>query len=171
MFFEDGDNLLRTLVMGGLGYAGVVLLLRLSGNRTLSKLNSFDLVVTISFGSVLASLMVTKGVSLAQGLMAIAVLIGLQYGITWLSVRSDVVRRSIKTQPTLLLLDGQFLQPAMRRVRVTEDEIRGALRGRGIGSLDQAAAVVLDTDGSLSVISRAQRGNLDALQGVQGTQG
>lgn len=168
MFEEETRTILRTLAVGGLGYMGLVLLLRLSGNRTLSKINSFDLVVTIAFGSVLASLMVTNSVSLAQGLTAIAWLIGLQYGITWLSVRSDFVNRIIKTNPTLLLHDGQFLHEAMGRVRVTEDEIRGALRQKGLGSLEQAAAVVLDTDGSLSVIGMAQRGNLDVLKGVQG---
>lgn len=166
MFFESWDNLGRVLAVGVLAYIGLILLLRLSGNRTLSKMNSFDLVVTVAFGSTLSSLLISKDVTLAQGLVAIALLVFLQYAITWLSVRSGFISQAVKTRPTLIVRDGRFLPAAMKKVRVTEDEVRGALREKGLGGMEQVAAVVLDTDGKLSVISMAKRGSLDALQGV-----
>lgn len=168
MFFESLDNLVRVLLVGVLAYIGLVFLLRISGNRTLSKMNSFDLVITVAFGSTLSSVLVSKSVSLAQGITAIALLVLLQFVITWLSVRSATVSRIVKTQPTLVVRDGHYLHDAMKAVRITEDEIRSALRKQGMGSISQTAAVVLDTDGSLSVISVDRRGSLDTLQGVSG---
>lgn len=167
MLFDSFSDLFRIVAIGVLAYAGTVFLLRVSGNRTLSKMNSFDLVVTIAFGSTLASVLIDKTVSLADGLMAIAMLVLLQYVVTWTSVRSDFINRIIKTQPTVLVSNGEFLRDAMRKVRVTEDEVRSTVRQHGLGCMNLVAAVVLETDGSMSVISARQRGSLDTLQGVR----
>lgn len=166
MFFTSWDSLVRVLLIGSIAYAGTVLLLRISGNRTLSKMNSFDLVVTIAFGSTLSTILIDSKISLAEGLVAIALLVFLQFFITWFSVRSRAIDKIVKTQPTLLFQDGGFMRDAMKTVRVTEDEIRGAVRQHGLGGVEQVAAVVMETDGSLSVISVLKRGSFDALEGV-----
>jgi len=166
MFFDGWDSILRVVAVGVLAYAGLVLLLRISGNRTLSKMNSFDLVVTVAFGSTLSTIIVNKNVSLATGLAALALLVLLQYVITWTSVRVRLFNAAVKTQATLLVRDGALLHDAMRRVRITEDEIRSAVRKQGHGSLDPIAAVVLETDGSLAVIATDKAGDRAALSGL-----
>lgn len=168
MFFDGMHDLWRVFVVGTLAYAGCIVMMRLSGNRTLSKLNSFDLVVTVAFGSTLSSVLVSSDIALAQGLAAIALLVLLQFAITWLSVRSGAVNAIIKTSPTLLLRNGCMLDDAMRRVRITSDEIRTAVRQKGMGGLDQVAAVILETDGSLSVIAAEKLGSGSAMDGVRG---
>jgi len=162
MFFDSWDNIYRVLVVGILAYAGLVALLRLSGNRTLSKMNSFDLVVTVAFGSTLSTILVNKSVSLAVGLTALALLIVLQLLITWCSVRSSFVNGSVKTTPTVLLLDGRMRHDALKRARVTEDEVLAAVRKKGQGTLEDIDAVVLESDGSLSVIPSSQAGSRSA---------
>ncbi|QJE02478.1 DUF421 domain-containing protein [Massilia forsythiae] len=107
--------------------------------------------------------------SLATGLAAIALLIGLQFAITWTSVRSRFVSDIVKTVPTLVVQDGRFLDAAMKEVRVTADEVRSALRRCGIGTMEQVAAVVLESDGSLSVMSVSQAGDRSACAGVRGS--
>lgn len=67
MFFDSWDDIYRVTVIGVLAYVGLVLMLRISGNRTLSKMNSFGLVVTMAFGSTLSTIFVNKNVSLAVG--------------------------------------------------------------------------------------------------------
>ncbi len=103
MFFQDGNTLVRMLVIGSLAYVALVLLLRIAGKRTLSKWNAFDLVVTVAFGSMLATVLLSKDTSLAQGALAFCLLVALQWSITWLSVRFHVVERMVKGQPRLLL--------------------------------------------------------------------
>jgi len=108
-------TLLHTAVVGILAYAALVLFLRFSGKRTPAKMNAFDLVVTVSLGSTLAPITLSTDVALAQGLLALALLISLQFGMTWSSVRWGWVRRMITGEPSLLLFRGQFLKGALRR--------------------------------------------------------
>ncbi|HEV7251743.1 MAG TPA: YetF domain-containing protein [Mesorhizobium sp.] len=152
MFFDSWSDLGRVLVVGTLAYVSLVLILRISGKRTLSKLNAFDLVVTVALGSTLSTVLLSKDVSLAEGVLALSLLIFLQFVITWTSVRSEGFQNAVKSEPTLLLHNGQFLEGAMRKQRITRDEVLAALRASGTQSPENTAAVVLETDGSLSVI-------------------
>ena len=168
MLFDSWAGLGRVLLVGTLAYVVLVLLLRISGKRTLSKLNAFDLVVTVALGSTLATVLLSKSVALAEGALALALLISLQYAIAWLSVRSPRLEGMIKAEPTLLLHRGRFLEQAMRAERITREEILAALRASGAAEPQAIAAVVLETDGSLSVIAQADTsagiGTLDTVR-------
>ena len=85
VLFDEWSNLLRTLIIGVPAYIALVFSLRISGKRTLSKMNAFDLVVTVALGSTLATVLLSKDVTLAQGVLAFGLLIGLQFAVTWSS--------------------------------------------------------------------------------------
>ena len=150
--FDSILMLIRTLIVGVLAYLGIIFLLRISGKRTLSKWNAFDFVATIALGSSLATALLSKNVSLAQGLVAFALLIGLQFLITWLSVRFSWIDHLVKAKPAMLLYRGEIRVDVMRRERVTLSELHTALRGKGITDVSKVGAVVLETDGSFSII-------------------
>jgi uncharacterized membrane protein YcaP (DUF421 family) len=156
LFFHGWDNLIRTLVVGVLAYVTLVIFLRISGKRTLSKMNAFDLVVTVALGSTLATILLNKDVALAEGALAFTLLIGMQFIVTWSSVRVRWVRRLVTGEPSMLLYRGEFLSGALRHVRVTEDEVRAAVRAAGLRDLEAVEAVVLETDGSFSGGERCQ---------------
>ncbi len=164
MFFSNGTTLIRTLVVGVLAYISLVLLLRLSGRRTLSKMNAFDLVVAL--GSTFATILLNRDVSLAEGVLALALLIGLQYAVTWSSVRAAWIRKLVTGEPALLFYRGGFLGDALRAARVTEDEVRAAVRSQGLAALDGIEAVVMETDGSFSVITDGPGDSRSTLAGV-----
>lgn len=153
IFFDSWSGLLRVLTVGGLAYLGLIAMLRISGKRTLTKMNAFDLVVTVALGSTLATVLLSKDVPLAEGLFAMALLICLQFVITWASVRSQRFRDLIKSEPSLLAHRGAYLDAVMRRQRMTREEVEAALRQAGHEQIEDVQAVVLETDGSLSVIS------------------
>ena len=56
-----------------------------------------------------------------------------------------------------------MLPDRMKDARVTEEEIRAAVRAAGLGSVSQAFAIVLENDGNWSVVNYDKRGNMDAL--------
>jgi uncharacterized membrane protein YcaP (DUF421 family) len=155
MFFQSWSSLLRIAVVGALAYVGLVALLRISGNRTLAKLNAFDLVVTVALGSTLATVLLNSSVALADGVFAFALLIGLQYVVAWASVRSDRISATVKSTPVLLLHRGRLLERTLLAARVTPAEVRAAIRNGGYAGAEDIAAVVLETDGSLTVIPEA----------------
>lgn len=166
MWFDSWSVVARTLLVGAAAYAALVLLLRVTGKRTLSKLNAFDLVVTVALGSTLATILLNADVALAEGATALALLIAAQLVVTWTYVRLPRLRSLVTAHPTLLLRDGVTDAAAMRRVRVTEVELAQAVRSAGVGGMDQVAAVVLESDGTLSVIPASQRGDESALREV-----
>lgn len=166
VFFSSWESLGRVALTGVLAYAALVALLRVSGKRTLSKMNAFDLVVTVALGSCLATVILSKDVPLADGLAGVGLLIALQYAVAWLSVRSSTLSDVVKSEPALLVRGGELLRGAMRRERVLEAEILAAVREQGLASLAQVDAVVLETDGSLSVIQRSDADDRSALSGV-----
>jgi len=167
MFFDGWEPVVRTLVVGVSAYVGLVFLLRISGKRTLSKMNAFDFVVTVSLGSTLASVLTSSRVSLAQGLTALGLLIGMQYVVTWASVRVSWFKRLVTGEPTLIFHDGAPLPGAMRRTRVTEAELRSAARSSGLPTLDHVAAIVLETDGSFTLIPRDAAGADQAARTIR----
>lgn len=157
MFFDSWAGLGRVLVVGTLAYVAFVAILRISGKRTLTKLNAFDLVVTVALGSTLATVLLSKSVALAEGVLAMALLVLLQFVITWLSIRSPRFQALVKSEPTLIVHQGRFLDGALRAQRVTHEEVMAALRSSGMADAADAAAVVLETDGSITVIRKADR--------------
>ena len=168
VFFSGWESLARTLVVGLLAYTVLIVFLRISGNRTLSKMNAFDLIVTVALGSTLATVLLSKDVALAEGALALGLLISLQFIITWLSVRVSWVKRLVTGEPILLLYDGELLQASLRKARVTQDEVRSAVRSSGLLRLEAAQAVVLEPDGSLSVVKRGEGKGESSLAGVGG---
>lgn len=167
IFFNGWYMLLRTTVVGVLAYAALVVFLRISGKRTLSKMNAFDLIVTVSLGSTLATIALSVDVALAQGVLALALLLGLQFVITWSSVRWRWVRRLVTGEPSLLLYRGQYIPAALRRTRVTEEEVRAAVRAQGLPAIEDVHAVVLETDGSFSVIRSTESQEWSSLAGIE----
>ena len=167
IFFNGWSVLGRTLLIGVLAYVSLVFMLRVSGKRTLAKMNAFDLVVTVAIGSTLATIVLSKSVALAEGLLALALLIGMQFAISWSSTRMPWLRRVVTGEPRLLLRDGTMLDEALRDARVTREEVRAAVRAAGIGDLGDVAAVVLETDGSFSVIAGQPGAALSSLDGVK----
>ncbi|MEJ8838833.1 DUF421 domain-containing protein [Ramlibacter sp. AN1133] len=166
MWFKSWGAAAQVLVAGFASYVLLVLLLRTSGKRTLSKLNAFDLVVTVAMGSTLATTLLSSEVSVAQGTAGFLVLVLAQYAVAKISVLSPRFAGLVRAQPRLLVDQGQLLHDALRQERVTRGEVLAAIRQAGLGRLAEAAAVVLESDGSFSVIP-ARGTPLEVLQDVR----
>ncbi len=164
--FGNWHTIFRTLCVGALGYAVLVVFLRISGKRTLSKLNAFDLVVTISLGSTLSAILVQQSVTLAQGAAAFGLLILMQYLVTFLSVRSPSFGRAMRSEPTLLARDGEYCHKALQRERVMEAEALSAIRSAGGESVQDVAFLVLESDGSISAALKEGGKRMGPPEGV-----
>ncbi len=169
MLFENWQEIWRIFISGLAAYTLLVILLRVSGKRTLSKWNAFDFIVTIALGSILASIILSKKPLILEGIFAAFLLIAFQYVITFASSRIKFIDSIIKAEPTLLFFKGDYKKEAMKKQRVAKSEILSAVRASSIGSLDKVEAVVLETDGTFSVIEKSQTGDGDsALEDVIG---
>lgn len=171
MWFDSWSDIIRVLLIGTAAYVTLLVLLRLSGKRTLAKLNAFDWVVSVALGSTLATILLSSDVTWSEGVTALALLAALQFAVAWTTTKLPGGRSVLTARPTLLLVGGVPLTESLTGQRMTMSELRQAVRASGSGDLTAVAAVVLETDGSLSVIPTAQAGDRSALEGVAGWTG
>jgi uncharacterized membrane protein YcaP (DUF421 family) len=150
-FFDNWYDIGRAAALSALGFIAMMVMLRGSGKRTLSKLNVFDFVFVVACGSVLAATIISKDTTLAEGIVSLAVLVCIQVVLAKIAAYSPSAERIINGEPTLLLSNGKFIDYALKRERVTREEIRAAIREKGVTNVEDVTAVVLENDGTLTV--------------------
>ncbi len=108
--------------------------------------------VTVALGSTVATILLSKDVTLVEGLVALALLVGLQYVVAYAGVRVPTGANLVKSEPTLVVRTGEMLHGAMRRERVASAEIEQAARINGVARVTGVEAMIIGTDGSVSVV-------------------
>ncbi len=153
---ENLNDLALIVVFAAIVYFTVIFLHRLIGKRTASQMNNFDWIVTVAMGAITGATILSEGIALAEGLTAVTALLALQFCVTRASVEWKWFGETVSAQARLVYYQGTFLEDAMQSERVTKREIRAAARGGGNRTLDDVSAVVLEADGTLSVISKSE---------------
>ncbi len=161
---------LATLVATPIAFVILLIVLRVAGKRTLAKMTAYGLTITVAFGSVFASVLLDRSVPLLDGAVAFAALAALQGVLAWSSSRFELVSRAVTARPTALVCRGAVNDSMLRRERVRIEEVRAAVRAAGQSSVSKVLAVVLETDGSLSVVAdpTGSDPDVDALSDVDG---
>ncbi len=168
MWLPTLDQLIRVLLVTPAAYIAAVIVIRISGKRSLAKLNAFDLVVTVALGSILASIITSSDLAALNGVAGMAALLLMQIVISWYTSRFPQHDGSVRAEPTLLVRHGHLLEDAVEQARLTPAEVHQAVRSSGQGGLSEIAAVCLESDGTLSVISSSSLGDASALDDMPG---
>lgn len=152
-------------------YAALVVLTRLVGLRSFSKLSSFDFAITVAFGSVIAGTALSDDPPLFPAVVGLTVLFVLQFALAGLRRRVDWCSRLVDNQPLLLMVGGEMIEDHMRRAQVTKADLWAKLREANVTDLDQVHAVVMETTGDVSVLHGDPGSTLDpdVLSGVHGS--
>lgn len=158
-FFAGWSPIWHTLILGTIGYLVLVCLLRVTGPRTMAKMTPLDFVIAVTLGSVFARTITAVDVSVSQAVVALVLLVGVQWVLASLRARWSVMRRVLDSPPVLLYYNGELQHRALRKHRLTEADVHAASRQGGEGSLKDVAAVILHQDGSLGVISQGSMGD------------
>lgn len=167
IFFDSWESLARTAIISVFAYVGLIMLLRIAGNRPLTQLNAFDFIVNVAIGSTLATVMLNKDVVLSDGLLTFALLIALQLTISYFSRKSAKFNDAVKTRSILLYYDGEFSDIEMKKNLLKKGDLFQAIRSQGISSLKQVKAIILETNGRFSVIKDEGEGIDSVLSDVK----
>lgn len=159
MFLDDPllDAVLKGALLSGLGLAWILLLVRIVGLRSFSKMTNFDFVMTVAMGSLLAGASQSGDwAALLQTLTAMGALFALQFTLSILRQRWDGFDRVVQNTPVLLMKDGVVLHDALRATRVTEEDLIAKLREANALDPAEVRAVILETTGDISVLHGAR---------------
>jgi len=132
-------------------YAAVIIFTRLAGKRSFSKMSSFDFAMTVAIGSIIASTVLSKSVSLVEGTFGLAMVYILQLSVAVLRKNSKV-EQLIDNNPLMLMDGSKILHDNLKKARVTESDLRSKLREANVIELSQVRAVVFEATGDISVL-------------------
>ena len=142
------DIALRTTVV----YLALVVGIRLTGQRQLGQMSTFDLVLLLIIANAVQNAMVGSDTSLAGGLVAAGVLLVWHQGINRLRRSSRRFAKVLAGEGIMLINGGVILDEHLRRAGVTTGELLQALREHGVATVADVRLAVLEADGSVSVI-------------------
>jgi uncharacterized membrane protein YcaP (DUF421 family) len=158
---DIGSDLAGVALRTAIVYVVLVVYFRVAGTREAGQLSTLDLVVLLIIANAVQNAMVGENTSLAAGLLAAAIILGLDRGLNWLADRSTRLRDAIEGDPMLLVEDGHVLPDALRAAGYTEPELGIVLRQSGLLRTSEALAVYLERNGQLSVVPRAEGRTLE----------
>jgi uncharacterized membrane protein YcaP (DUF421 family) len=148
----SGHVLLEIVVRTAVIYILVLIGLRLTGKREVGQMTPFDLTLLLLLSNSVQNAMTGPDTSLAGGAVAAGVLLIMNLALGRISGMNRRLRRIVQGSPTLLVHKGQILQEHMQKEGISEDELMRALREHGCGCIQDAALVVLEVDGAISVL-------------------
>lgn len=149
---HPGEPIWQIVVRTVAVYAAVLIGLRLMGKRQLGQMNVGDLVVILLIANAVQNAMVGSDVSLTGGVVAAVTLLIVNFGLTQVLDRSPFAERAIEGTPTLLVKDGVFVTPNLRREGLVREEVETAIREHGIADVHGVRVAYLEPDGTVSVI-------------------
>lgn len=151
-YWQGPDPLVHTFITLVVGYIALVVLLRISGARTMASMTPLDLIIAVTIGSAFGRMLTAVEVPLSQAIFTLVLLVLLQWILAWVRGRAPRLRRLLDAPPVLIYYEGNFQRRAMRRHQLVEDDVHTAVRSSSKGSLKGVSAVVLEQNGTLVVI-------------------
>jgi uncharacterized membrane protein YcaP (DUF421 family) len=157
MFFHSWSELGRVVLASIGAFLLIVALLRIVGEQSLAKMSGYDVVFTVTMGSLIATMVVSRDVAMADGIAALVTMLLLQELVRRLQSRSLRIHHLVREVPRVLVWDGSLLEDRLRQSNVSADEIRAAVRKAGLRSISDVRVVVLENDGEWSVIAKSEK--------------
>ena len=150
-WFIASPDALLAVVLSTLGvYVVLVVLVRLVGLRSFSKMTGLDFALTITTGAVLASTLLTKDPPLLQGVVALVALFAVQAAVAW--GRRHGLGAVTDNEPVVLMAGRHMIADNLRKTRLTENDVWAKLREANVLDPGEVRAVVLETTGDISVL-------------------
>lgn len=146
----------------------IILITRLSGLRTFAKMSSFDFASTIAVGSILASVVMNTGQSIAKGALALGTIIAFQTLFSYVKRKSEKLSNILTNKPTLIMDSGKILYENLAKTNVSEDDLIAKLRESNVRNFEEVLAVVLESTGDVSVLHADDGTELDREKLLKG---
>tara|TARA_R110002111_G_scaffold254330_1_gene319925 strand:+ start:7735 stop:8244 length:510 start_codon:yes stop_codon:yes gene_type:complete len=160
-WFKFSTDGLLAIILTAIGiYIALVILTRISGKRSFSKMSSFDFAMTVSIGSILATVIVSKSVSLQYGIIGLVLIYSLQMVVA-AARHYKPIRNLVDNKPTLLMQNGKLIKNNLKKCKVTESDVKAKLREANVIQLSEVKAVVFESTGDISVLHGADDKAID----------
>ena len=163
LLFDGWKNPIRIVIMALLIYGYLIFIMRISGKRTLLQYNMFDVIISVAYGSTIATVLITEKISFVEGAFVLGMLTLLQFFIAVMEQRSKKFASILNPTPTFLYYNDDYCDAALEKERILKSEVRNAVRQQSIGSMEEVEAIILEGNGKMSIIPKSKTGSMNAL--------
>lgn len=139
------------ILRAGAVYAGLLVMVRLAGKRTVGQFTPFDMILLILLGNAVQNALLGEDVSLLGGVILAATLIGLNYLVGWIAARSRRVQVLVEGSAVKIAENGRVDYLLLRKEAVSPADFDEALRRAGLKDQADVESAWLETDGSITI--------------------
>lgn len=151
LFTQMDVSLVEKVVRTVAVYLAIAVLIRLAGKRLMAQMNSLDLVVVLLLSNVVQNAIIGPDNSLLGGLVGAVVLLGVNNVLDRLAHHYPSVRWLLEGRSTRLITKGKVDEEAVRRLGLTDHELKIGLRRLGADDATQVQHASLEPGGDLMV--------------------
>jgi len=145
-----------TIVRSFLSLTALFLVTKLLGKKQVSQLSLFDYVIGISIGNFAAEMTINVESQYANGLTAILVFGLIAYLVSYLTMKSIVLRRFFIGTPTILIQNGKLIEKNLKKVKFDVNELLEECRVNGYFDLTQIEYALMEANGKLSILPKGE---------------
>lgn len=146
-------TLIRTIII----YILVLITMRLMGKREIGQLQPVELAISIMIADLASIPMADIGVPIFNGIIPILGLLIMQMFISFINMRSIFIRSIISGKPTILIYRGKIVEKALKKEKITLNELQERLRQNSVFSIGDVEYAILETSGQLTVIQKPEK--------------
>ena len=153
-------------------YLALILLTRICGVRSFSKMSGFDFAVTVAIGSVFASIIMAKTPSVLQGITVLSILFACQIGFATIRAYIPAINSISDNNPRLIMIGEDIQEDQLKKAKMTKSDLYAKLREANVINFCQVKAVIAETTGDVSVLHHADDMDIseDLLKGIVGAE-
>ena len=146
---------MESVIRGAAVYLILLVIMRLSGRRTLAQMTPFDFILLLIIAETTQQALLGDDFSITNAVVLIVTLIGIDIGLSYVKRWSPAAAKLLEGVPTVLIRDGKIDQHALKRARVEMSDILvSARRNQGLENAGQVKHAVLETDSGISIIPK-----------------
>jgi len=140
------------VIRGIIVYIFLLLILRLTGKRQIGQMSPFDLVLLLVLSNAVQNSMNGGDNTVASGMILAITLVAVNWITGFITFKFKKAERLIEGSPQILIHNGKVYEKALADSQLTRHELMAAIRGEGYSDLTEVRSVILENDGSISVI-------------------
>lgn len=148
-----------TLVRGLILYFAIIICMRFMGKRQLGELQPTELVITIMISEIVSIPMENNDTPLINSLLAVLMLVCLEIINSVIIMKSSFIRYKLQGKPAIIIRNGVLDQKKLKELRLTADDLFDQMRQKDIFDINQVQYAILETNGTLSVMKKAEFDN------------
>lgn len=146
---------MESVIRGAAIYLVLVVIIRLSGRRTMDQATPFDFVLLLIVAETTQQALLGDDFSITNAVVLIVTLFLMDIGLSYLTRRFPILAKIVDGRPTFLVKNGSIDERALKKTRMSKDDIMVAARKQhGLEQLEQVKHAVLENDSGITIVPK-----------------